>query len=174
MHQVLVSGFSTIAGSVFIAYVNLGVDPRYLITSSVMSIPGAIAASKLRMPETKVPLSSGQAAVIDKGESDEEQAANLLHSYSLGAWFGLRVAGLIFCNVLVIVSLVHTIDGLLMWIGQMWGLERNFLTLEVSREEDMSSQLCFSGSLTRLGSSLHHLTLFSFSRSLWALTSCGL
>jgi len=98
-----------------------------------MSIPGSIAASKLRVPETGKPLTAGKTAIIDKGEdTDEEQAANLLHAYSLGAWFGLRVAGLIFCNVLVIVSLVYTINGLLEWIGQFWGLGRHYLNLEVS------------------------------------------
>ncbi len=80
-----------------------------------MSIPASIALSKLMMPETQVPLTLGK-VVINRGDA-EDDSCNLLHSFSNGAWLGLRVAGLVFCNVLVIVSMVSAINGLLAWIG---------------------------------------------------------
>ncbi|KDN41420.1 hypothetical protein K437DRAFT_258263 [Tilletiaria anomala UBC 951] len=125
-HQVLVSGFATIAGSVFIAYVQLGFEGRELLLSSIMSIPGSIAASKIVVPETQRPKTMGK-VVLNRDDEDDEPSAksvNVLHSFSNGAWFGVRVAALIFCNVLCLVSLVHTVDGILGWIGQYWGLER--------------------------------------------------
>lgn len=115
-HQTLTSGFATIAGSVFTAYVLLGVNPKDLITSSVMSIPASIAASKIVYPETEESDTAGR-VVVDRHEDEADKAHNFFEALSNGAWFGLRVAALIFCNVLVLVTLVTTINGILAWIG---------------------------------------------------------
>lgn len=110
IHQALTSGFATIAGSVFIAYVNLGVPAKDLLTSSLMSIPASIALSKLSMPEVDEPETLGTMNILDKGD-DEDDSYNLLHSFSNGAWLGLRVAGLIFANVLCVVSALYAFNG---------------------------------------------------------------
>lgn len=62
----MTSGFSTIAGSVLAAYINLGVPAANLITSSVMSIPASMAISKLRVPETEESVTRGH-ITIDRG-----------------------------------------------------------------------------------------------------------
>lgn len=69
----MTSGFSTIAGSVLVAYMNLGVPPETLVTSSVMSIPASIAISKLRIPETEEPVTRGN-VTIDRGYEDAQKA----------------------------------------------------------------------------------------------------
>jgi concentrative nucleoside transporter, CNT family len=93
IHLMMTSGFSTIAGSVLLAYITLGVEPTRLITASVMSIPSSIAISKLRMPETEEPVTRGR-VVVDRGaEGEKDKPANVLHAYSKGATFGLIVAG---------------------------------------------------------------------------------
>lgn len=109
IHQTLTSGFATIAGSVLAAYIGFGMPAVYLVTSAVMSIPASIAISKLRWPETEEPLTRGKIVIA----RDDDKAQNSLHAFSNGAWFGLRVAGLILCNVLTIIALVHVIDGIL-------------------------------------------------------------
>jgi concentrative nucleoside transporter, CNT family len=96
--------------SVFIAYVSLGIDGRNLLLSAFMSIPGSIAASKLVVPETQRPKTLGKVVIVQS--DDETKSVDILHALSNGAWFGLRVAGLIFCNVLVIVSVVYTVNGM--------------------------------------------------------------
>ena len=63
----MTSGFSTIAGSVLAAYINLGVPAQNLVTSSVMSIPASIAISKMRLPETEEPVTRGR-VTVDRGE----------------------------------------------------------------------------------------------------------
>jgi CNT family concentrative nucleoside transporter len=106
----MTSGFSTIAGSVLVAYINLGVPAQNLITSSVMSIPASISISKMRCPETEEPVTRGR-VTVDRGESKERAPvsgsriniihtylllayqANALHAFSQGAVFGLIVAG---------------------------------------------------------------------------------
>ncbi|KAG8806944.1 hypothetical protein FRC17_004717 [Serendipita sp. 399] len=129
IHLVMTSGFSTIAGSVLGAYIGLGVDPRILVTSSVMSIPASISISKLRYPETDEPITRGH-VVVDRGKEDKQgRPANLLHAFSRGAIFGVIVAGQILANVLTILALIYTINGLLTWIGRGFGIYE--LTLQL-------------------------------------------
>lgn len=128
LFQVLVSGFATIAGSVFLAYVNMGVDPTHLITAAVMSIPASIAAAKLVVPETDEPVTAGSVNIEINEKGD---AVDPLHAFSNGAWLGVKVAALIFCNVLCIVSLLYAVNGLLTWIGNFWGINELTLTLIV-------------------------------------------
>ncbi|KAL5632228.1 hypothetical protein ACGC1H_000282 [Rhizoctonia solani] len=129
IHLVMTSGFSTISGSVFAAYINMGVPGQNLVTSSVMSIPASIAISKLRIPEIDEPLTRGQ-VVIDQGAEDKrDRPANALHAFSKGALFGLIVAGQIVCNVLTVLALIYTIDGFLTWVGKGFGIHE--LTLDL-------------------------------------------
>ncbi|THH20785.1 hypothetical protein EW146_g641 [Bondarzewia mesenterica] len=128
LHLTMTSGFSTIAGSVFTAYIALGVPAQNLITSSVMSIPASISISKVRMPELDEPVTRGR-VVVDRGIADKDAPASALHAFSKGSLFGLIVAGQILCNVLTILSLIATINGLLTWIGRGFGIHH--LTLQL-------------------------------------------
>jgi len=128
IHLAMTSGFSTIAGSVLLAYISLGVPAQNLITSSVMSIPASIAISKMRYPETEEPVTRGR-IIVDRGERGPDAPANALHAFSQGAVFGLVVAGLILANLLTILSLIAAINGLLTWVGK--GFSINQLTLEL-------------------------------------------
>lgn len=135
IHQTLTSGFATIAGSVLAAYIGFGMPAVYLVTSAVMSIPASIAISKLRWPETEEPLTRGKITVA----RDDSKAQNALHAFSNGAWFGLRVAGLILCNVLTIIALVTVINGVLNYIGRSFNI-----TPEHTSRAPLSLELIFS------------------------------
>ncbi|SJX61937.1 related to Sodium/nucleoside cotransporter [Sporisorium reilianum f. sp. reilianum] len=126
LFQVLTSGFATIAGSVFLAYVQMGVSPTHLITAAVMSIPASIAAAKMVVPETETPVTAGSINIEINEKSD---AVDPLHAFSNGAWLGVRVAALIFCNVLCIVSLLYAVNGVLTYIGHFWTINHLTLTL---------------------------------------------
>ena len=76
----MTSGFSTIAGSVLAAYINLGVPATNLVTSSVMSIPASMAISKIRIPETEEPVTRGHVA-IDRGLDDAKAPVSYLASF---------------------------------------------------------------------------------------------
>lgn len=128
LHLTMTSGFSTIAGSVLAAYINLGVPAANLVTSSVMSIPASMAISKIRIPELEEPVTRGR-VTVDRGIDKSKAPANALHAFSQGAVFGLIVAGQILTNVLTVLSLVAMINGLLTWIGQGFGIHH--LTLQL-------------------------------------------
>jgi CNT family concentrative nucleoside transporter len=129
MHQVMCSGFATIAGSVLVAYISMGLNPQALISSCVMSIPASLALSKLRYPEEEESLTAGRVVVP---EDDEDRAANALHAFANGAWLGLRIAGMIICTLLCIIALLALIDGFLTWFGRYINLQGEYdLTLEL-------------------------------------------
>lgn len=129
MHQVMCSGFATIAGSVLVAYIGMGLNPQALISSCVMSIPASLALSKLRYPETEESLTAGRVVIPD---DDEHKAANALHAFANGAWLGLKIAGMIICTLLCIIALLGLIDGLLTWWGRYINLDGEYdLTLEL-------------------------------------------
>lgn len=116
IHQVMTSGFATIAGSVFGGYVALGANPQALLSATIMSIPASISMSKLRMPETEETLSKGK-VVIPESE-DAKRNINALEAFTNGAWLGLKVAGMIATILLCVIGVVALLDGLLGWFGK--------------------------------------------------------
>ena len=77
----MTSGFSTIAGSVVVAYINLGVPASNIVTSSVMSIPASTAISKIRIPETGEPVTRGY-VTIDRGLDNAMAPVSYLAGFS--------------------------------------------------------------------------------------------
>lgn len=129
LHQVMCSGFATIAGSVLVAYISMGLNPQALISSCVMSIPASLALSKLRYPEEEESLTAGRVVIPD---DDEHKAANALHAFANGAWLGIKIAGMIVSTLLCIIALLHLVDGLLTWWGRYINLDGEYdLTLEL-------------------------------------------
>ncbi|PGH33768.1 CNT family concentrative nucleoside transporter [[Emmonsia] crescens] len=128
IHQIMCSGFATIAGSVLIAYVGFGVNPQALISSCVMSIPASLAVSKMRFPETEETLTAGRVVVPD---DDEHRASNALHAFANGAWLGLKIGAVIMATLLCIISLIGLINGLLTWWGHYLNINDPPLTLEM-------------------------------------------
>ncbi|KAI9871559.1 MAG: hypothetical protein M1830_002755 [Pleopsidium flavum] len=128
LHQVMCSGYATIAGSVLVAYISLGINPQALISSCVMSIPASLAISKLRYPETEETLTAGRVVVPD---DDEHRAANSLHAFANGAWLGLKIAGMILATLLCIIALLGLANGLLTWWGHYLNINDPPLTVEL-------------------------------------------
>ncbi|KZF24342.1 hypothetical protein L228DRAFT_228305 [Xylona heveae TC161] len=127
IHQVMTSGFATIAGSVLVAYIKKGVNGQALISSCVMSIPASLAVSKLRYPEDEETLTSGRCVIPD---DDEHRAVNVLHAFTNGAWLGIKIAAMMVTNLLCIIALVHLVDALLTWWGHYLNINHPTLTIE--------------------------------------------
>lgn len=123
----MTSGFATIAGSVLVAYIGMGINPQALISSCVMSIPASLAVSKLRYPETEESLTAGQVVVPD----EEDKSANALHAFANGAWLGLKIAGMIVSTLLCILALLGLVNGLLGWWGRYLNINDPPLSFEL-------------------------------------------
>lgn len=128
LHQIMCSGFATIAGSVLVAYISIGVNGQALISSCIMSIPASLAISKLRYPETEETLTTGRCVIPD---DDEHHAANSLHAFANGAWLGLKIAGMILATLLCIIALLGLANGLLTWWGRYLNINDPPLTVEL-------------------------------------------
>lgn len=119
IHQVMCCGFATIAGSVLMVYIEMGLPAQALVSSCIMSIPASLAISKMRYPESEETLTSGRIVVP---EDEGHKAANALHAFANGAWLGLKIAGMIVATLLCIIAFIGLINGLLTWWGQYWGI----------------------------------------------------
>jgi len=128
LHQVMTSGFATIAGSVLSAYIFMGISPVALISSCVMSIPASLAISKLRYPESEETLTSGEIVIPN---DDEERPANFLHAFANGSWLGIKVAGMIVAALLCILSLLGLVNALLTWWGHYFDIIDPDLTIQL-------------------------------------------
>jgi len=126
LHQVMTSGFATIAGSVLAAYIGMGISPLALISSCVMSIPASLAISKLRYPETEESLTAGK-IIVPKDQ--DEKPSNSLHAFANGSWLGIRIGGMIVAALLCILALLGLVDALLAW----WGHYLNIPNLSVQQ-----------------------------------------
>jgi len=119
LHQVMTCGFATIAGSVLVAYIGMGLNAQALVSSCIMSIPASIAISKMRYPETEETLTSGRVVVPD---DDEHKASNALHAFANRAWLGLKIAGMIVSTLLCIIAFVALVNGWLGWWASYFGM----------------------------------------------------
>ncbi|KAF8540647.1 Na+ dependent nucleoside transporter C-terminus-domain-containing protein [Trichophaea hybrida] len=126
IHQVMCSGFATIAGSVLVAYLGMNISPQALISSCVMSIPASLAVSKLRYPETEESLTAGNVTIP---HDDTETSANGLHAFANGTWLGLKIAAMILGTQMCIIAFIALIDGLLTWWGNYLNIDH--FTLEM-------------------------------------------
>ncbi|KAJ1936377.1 hypothetical protein FBU59_005071 [Linderina macrospora] len=125
IHACMTAGFATISGSTLQGYIAIGVNPKNIITSCIMSIPCSLALSKLRYPETEASLTKGK--MVDPPKHTDE--ANILHALANGAAIGLNISLLVAANLIAVVSMVQLINFFLTWFGQF--ITINALTLEL-------------------------------------------
>ncbi|KAF9309188.1 hypothetical protein BG003_010041 [Podila horticola] len=119
LHQVLTSGFATISGSVFLGLLTFGVDATALLTACIMSVPCAIVISKIRFPETEVPLTKGTAVA----PAYKDRESNAIHAVSNGAIFGIKLCIVIIAVLLAVISLLGLTNGILGWIFHFYGVD---------------------------------------------------
>jgi len=122
IHQIMTCGFATIAGSVLVAYIGMGLNAQALVSSCIMSIPASLAISKLRYPETEETMTSGK---VEVPEDEEHATVNWIHAFSNGAWLGIKIGATIIACLLCVIALVSLVNGLLGWWGRYWGAGLN-------------------------------------------------
>lgn len=120
IHQIMTCGFATIAGSVLVAYIGMGLNAQALVSSCIMSIPATLAVSKMRYPETETPITAGKVEIPENEE--DEHTVNALHAFTNGSWLGLKIGATIVACLLTVIAFVGLINGLLGWWGGYWGI----------------------------------------------------
>lgn len=119
MFAVMVSGMASVAGTVLLAYVQLGADLRYLLAASFMAAPGGLLMAKIIMPDEDAD------AIHDDAQLDlaGKPHANVILAAAVGASDGVRLAVNIGAMLIAFVALIALRNGLVGWLGSLAGYE---------------------------------------------------
>ena len=127
----MAGSMACISGGTMAIYIGMGIPAHYLLTASLMAIPGALVISKLVFPETDQPLTQGnvQLEVPPKG-------VNLIDAASNGAQEGWHIGINVVVMLIAFISLIALIDALLGGLGSQlatWGLSLDWLGIDLAQ-----------------------------------------
>lgn len=112
----MAGSFACISGGVMAAYIGLGVPAEYLLAASIMAAPGALAISKIIIPETEVSETAGKVNIEVK-----KMHSNLIDSISAGCSDGLKIGFNVAAMLIGFLALIALINYGLNGIGSLWG-----------------------------------------------------
>ncbi len=117
---VLASNLATVASTTLAVYVIFLRDtfPQiagHLLSASLLSIPCAVLAAKLMLPETGEPETMGEVPTLARTERHH----NVMAALAAGAWDGLKVAAGITTILIAILGVVGLIDAALAKLSQL-------------------------------------------------------
>ena len=132
---VMTGGMATVAGGVMMAYVSMLKDTvpgiaGHLIAASLMGAPAGIMFSKLLVPETEKPITSGNLKIAYKDPS-----ANVLEAISSGTTTGVSLAINVAGMLIAFTALIALCNGMLEWITGL------FLSKALKPRRDKSPRL---------------------------------
>lgn len=113
----MIGGMGTVSGGILAVYVSFGIDPVFLLTTSVMSAPACLLIAKMLYPETEVPETAGQVNL-----QSERIDANLIDATARGASEGLRLALNVMAVLIAFIALVAMVNAVLGWAGGWLGI----------------------------------------------------
>ncbi len=108
----MVGGMATISGGVMAVYIALGADAIAILTTSVMAAPCGLYLSKLLLPESEQPETSGKATV-----NVEKLHVNVIDAAAGGASDGMMLAVNVAAMLIAFLAFIALFDFLL---GSIW------------------------------------------------------
>jgi len=113
----LTCGMSTVASTTLAIYVLFlkdvfGQIAGHLISASFLSIPAAVLASKLILPESGRPETLGEVPPLD----ESARSGNLMAALAAGAWDGLRLAAGIATLLIAVLGVYEVLNLGLSWL----------------------------------------------------------
>jgi len=125
LNTVMVGGFATVAGGVLAAYVGMlsGLLPgiaSHLIAASVMNAPAGLYLSKILLPETATPVTSGG---LPLGEETTGKDSSVIEAAANGAAQGVQLAINVAAMLMAFIALIALLNAGLGWAGGLVGLE---------------------------------------------------
>ncbi len=64
---VMTSGMAHVSGGIMAAYIAYGIEAKHLLAAVIMTAPGTILLSKMLVPETQIPVTSGRVEMAPLG-----------------------------------------------------------------------------------------------------------
>lgn len=103
---VMTSGMAHVSGGIMAAYIFYGVEAKHLLTAVIMTAPGTILLSKMLVPETESPKTSGKVEMANL-ERDENALGAIARGTSDGLSLALNVAAML----ISFIALIYLVDG---------------------------------------------------------------
>jgi CNT family concentrative nucleoside transporter len=119
---IMTSGMAHVSGGMMAAYIAYGVEAKHVLAAVIMTAPGTILLSKMMVPETEVPVTSGEVQLAPL-----ERDANVLGALARGTVDGLGLALNVAAMLITFIALIYLVDGIfgavhngLAALGVMW------------------------------------------------------
>ena len=104
---IMTSGMAHVSGGIMAAYIAYGIEAKHLLAAVIMTAPGTILISKMLVPETEHPITSGHVEI-----TPSEKDANALGALSRGTIDGLHLALNVAAMLISFIAIIYLIDGL--------------------------------------------------------------
>ena len=114
---IMTSGMAHVSGGIMAAYIAYGIEAKHLLAAVIMTAPGTILLSKMLVPETEVPVTSGRVEMAPL-----ERDTNALGAISRGTIDGLNLAVNVGAMLITFIALIYLVDG-------VFGLVHNGLAM---------------------------------------------
>jgi CNT family concentrative nucleoside transporter len=126
LFAIMVTGMSTVAGSMLAGYAAMGIRIDYLVAASVMAAPSGLLMAKILYPNSKEDEHRVSEEVV---EEPEERSANVIAAVAEGAANGTRIAVNVGAMLIAFIALLSLLNGIFGLLGSFIGLEN--LTFEL-------------------------------------------
>src|SRR3984957_10036072 len=104
---IMTSGMAHVSGGMMAAYIAYGVEAKHVLAAVIMTAPGTILLSKMMVPETEVPVTSGK---VDMAPLERD--TNALGAISRGTVDGLSLALNVGAMLITFIALIYLVDGI--------------------------------------------------------------
>jgi concentrative nucleoside transporter, CNT family len=104
---IMTSGMAHVSGGIMAAYIAYGIEAKHLLAAVIMTAPGTILLSKMLVPETQVPVTSGRVEMAPL-----ERDTNALAAISRGTGEGLTMALNVGAMLITFIALIYLVDGI--------------------------------------------------------------
>ena len=113
---VMTSGMAHVSGGIMAAYIAFGIEAKHLLAAVIMTAPGTILLSKMLVPETEKPRTSGKVQM-----ADIERDPNALGAISRGTIDGLHLAINVAAMLISFIALLYLADGIFGFVHSQIG-----------------------------------------------------
>jgi CNT family concentrative nucleoside transporter len=104
---IMTSGMAHVSGGIMAAYIAYGIEAKHLLAAVIMTAPGTILLSKMLVPETEVPKTSGRVEMAKL-----ERDTNVLGALSRGTIDGLNLAVNVGAMLITFIAMIYLVDGI--------------------------------------------------------------
>ena len=119
MFAVMTSGLASVAGTVLLAYSQMGAELRYLLAASFMAAPGGLLMAKLIMPDDAADATEADSTL----RMEDSPHENVLLAAAVGASDGLRLAVNIGAMLIAFIALIALFNGVVGGVAGLFGVE---------------------------------------------------